>query len=198
MELPDLKAAAPRIKRILFNVMIAALALAACLFAFKLFRASPPVNSVMVAAHEAAPVAGLIKQPLPQPVIVKAYPKAQAVKRLNLSGEIAINPVKEVISSAAVKPSQGGYDSITVLDTQTGEATTMLQEKPRSLFSVGGSTEIGARYGLTMQGGQQGAVYARQDVLRIGAVHLAGYGELNAGMLARPEAKAMIDVSYRW
>ena len=157
-----------------------------------------PAAAPMQAAHEAAPVAGLIKQPLPQPVIVKAYPKAQAAKKLKLPQAVTDNPTQQVISTADLAPSPGGYTTATVLDVQTGDAVTHYTEKPRPLFGFGGLTEIGARYGLSTRGGQQGTIYARQDLLRVSAVTVSGYGEVNAGALSAPEAKAQVDVRISW
>lgn len=157
----------------------------------------PPAAPPMQIAPSATAVAGLAKQPLPQPVRVMAYPKAQAVKRLQLPQEVADDPDQQVISSADLKPSKGGYTTATVLDTRSGEAVTRVTEKPRQLFELGGQTEIGLRFGISTRGNQQMAVYARQDLLRIGIVSIAGYGEANAGS-GNPEAKAMIDARISW
>ena len=176
-------------------VLIAGVVLVCKTFLWPFESTSSP--SPMQVAPEATAVAGLEKQSLPQPVVVKAYPKAAAVKRLHLPQDVADDPDQQVISSAELKPSRGGYVTATVLDTRTGEAVTRVTEKPRPLFELGGQTELGVRLGITSRGQQQAAVYARQDLIRVGMVTLAGYGEANAGG-STPEAKAMIDARVAW
>lgn len=151
----------------------------------------------MQVAPPATVLAGVGKQLLSQPVSVKAYSKAAAVKRLQLSQDVADDPNQQVISSAELKPSRGGYVTATVLDTRTGEAVTRVTEKPRPLFELGGQTELGLRLGITSKGEQQAAVYARQDLVRVGIVTVAGYGEVDAGG-GQPVAKAMIDAKVSW
>ncbi len=184
----------------LFRSFIALLAIAACYFAYRTYCMGMPKPSAtpMQIAPQASVLAGVEKQPLPQPVIVRAYNKAQAVKKLQLPQGVADDPDSQVISSAELGPSKGGYVTATVLDTRTGEAVTRVTEKPRALFELGGQTELGLRYGLTSRGGQQAAVYARQDLLRISAVTVAGYGEVNAGSASQSEAKAMLDIRMAW
>lgn len=159
---------------------------------------STPAPAPMQPAHEAPAVANLDKQPLPAPVMVKAYPKAAAVKRLQLPPEIAADPRKEVISSAQLPPSAGGYVTATVLDTATGDAVTRFTEQPRPWLALGGQTDMGLRYGISTRGGQQATLYARQDLLRVKAVTLSGYGEANASQTASPEAKAQLDLRVSW
>ena len=91
------------------------------------------------------------------------------MKKLKLPQAVADDPNQQVIYSADLKPSPGGYTTATVLDVQTGEAVTRYTEKSRPLFALGGVTEIGARYGLSTKGGQHGTIYARQDLLRVSA-----------------------------
>lgn len=195
------KAAAIVPRRTRIMVLLAVLALAVVLFAWKLFApglVSKPTPAPMQIAPPATALAGLEKQPLPQPVVVRAYPKAQAVKRLHLPPEVGNDPNQQVISSAELKPSRGGYVTATVLDTATGEAVTRVTEKPRPLFELGGQTEVGLRYGITTRGGQQGTLYARQDLVRVGLVSVSGYVEAAAGPAASPAATAQIDARISW
>lgn len=192
-------AVVPRHARIM--ILLAVLALAVALFAWKMvsFRLfHKPAPAPMQVAPPATALAGLEKQPLPQPVVVRAYPKAQAVKRLHLPPEVANDQNQQVISSAELKPSRGGYVTATVLDTVTGEAVTRVTEKPRPLFELGGQTEVGLRYGITTHGGQQGTLYARQDLVRVGLVSVSGYVAASAGPAASPEATAQIDARISW
>jgi hypothetical protein len=161
---------------------------------------SPSAPSPMQIAPPASVLAGIEKQSLPQPVMVRVYPKAAAVKRLRLPRDVADDPGQQVISSADLAPSRGGYVTATVLDTRTGEAVTRVTERPRPLFELGGAGEAGVRLGLTSRGSQQAALYARQDLLRVGVVTIAGYGEVDADArsLSGVEAKAMLDAKVAW
>jgi hypothetical protein len=152
----------------------------------------------MQIAPPATAVAGLTKQPLPQPVRVLAYPKAQAIKKLQLSQDVADDSDQQIISSSDLKPSRGGYTTATVLDTRTGEAVTRVTEQPPQMFELGGQTEIGLRYGISTRGGQMGTLYARQDLLRVGLVSISGYGEASAGLGSAPAALAQVDVRISW
>lgn len=127
---------------------------------------------------------------------VKAIDKKQAARKMDLPSTVIDNPDVEIISTATIKPSEGGSTTATTVNTQTGAVETIVKENPRPLFGFGGKTEIGIRAGISTRG-QQGALYVRQDVLRIGGIHLAGYGEINGGT-GNAEAKGMIDLSYRF
>jgi hypothetical protein len=106
----------------------------------------------------------------------------------------------KITASATLKPSDGGYKAVSLYDPKTGQSTILAEEQKRPLFSFGGQTEVGIRAGLTTSGGQEGTVYTRQDILRIGGVYTAVYGEagINTNITVKPAAKAMVDVSYRW
>lgn len=187
-------------RKIFYWSVLAIAALAVCVAIWRglsALRGSRSPSPPMQVAPPATVLAGVEKQLLSQPVSVKAYSKTAAVKRLHLSQDVADDPNQQVISSAELKPSKGGYVTATVLDTRTGEAVTRVTEKPRSLIELGGQTELGLRLGITSRGQQQAAVYARQDLVRVGIVTLAGYGEANAGG-STPEAKAMIDARVSW
>lgn len=185
-------------RKIRLIVLLVLLILSVLLFASRMWPHPAQQPAPMQVAPPATALAGLEKQPLPQPVVVRAYPKAQAVKRLHLPPEVANDQNQQVISSAELKPSRGGYVTATVLDTATGEAVTRVTEKPRPLFELGGQTEVGLRYGITTRSGQQGTLYARQDLVRVGLVSVAGYVAASAGPAASPEATAQIDARISW
>lgn len=129
---------------------------------------------------------------------VQVIPKQVAAKKLKLPVEIAEDEGKQVVATAEIPPTKGGATAVTVLDTRTGHSETLIKETPRSLVSFERGTEVGARYGVTTDGGTSLAVYARRDLLRVGSVYLAGYAEASIAGDGDSEAKAMIDVSMRW
>jgi hypothetical protein len=104
-----------------------------------------------------------------------------------------------ITASAELKPSEGGYKAISVYNTKTGGTEIIAEEQKRPMFALGGKTEIGIRGGFSTNG-QIGQVFARQDLLRVDNLHLAVYGDAgivtNTGV--KPDAKAMLELSYRW
>lgn len=146
-------------------------------------------------AHEVAKVPTV---PVKVDVPLQVVPKPVASGKLKLPPAVAGDAGKQVVSTAEVPPTRGGATTVTVLDTRTGAFDTLVREKARPLFGFERGTEIGARYGVSTDGGQQAAVYVRRDLLRVGSVYLAGYGEAKFDTLGDSEARAMIDVSMRW
>jgi len=184
------------VKRNVIGLAIGLMVVSAVVFVYRLFASRPAPVGGYVAALPAHGMSGAPTHSVTLPVPLRVIDKAVAAKKIKLPPEIVSDPKKELVNTTSLKPSAGGYTTATMVDTTTGIADTVWREEKRSLFGFGGGTEIGVRGGLSTKG-QQAAVYARQDVLRVGSIHLAGYGEVNAGTSA-PEAKAMVDVSYRW
>lgn len=158
------------------------------------YRPEPPMSSAAFAeAKEARAVNALLKQDVPVRA-VKVLPKAAAVKKLKLPREVADNPATEVLTAVDVPRSRGGATVVTLIDSTTGEARTLVREKKPPLVSLELGTEIGMRYGLSSEGGRQAVAFARQDLLRVGPAYLAVYGEVDSDA----DALAMVEVSYRW
>lgn len=154
----------------------------------------PPAANQWNNAPESSRVAGVIKKEVPAKV--KAYDKKEATKKLGMpAGTVTTD--KEIITTGEVKPSQGGATVATVLDTKTGESRQVVEYHPRPLLALGGELAIGARAGITIKG-EEAQIYIRKDILRVGPVYLAGYGEASATATAQTNAKAMIDVSMRF
>lgn len=183
-------------QRVIALVILALLAIAGAGFAYKLFFHRAPATGIYSAA---APASGMSGAPTHTtvPVPLKAYDKKQAGKLMAIPDVVLADPKLEITGTARLKPSPGGYTAAAVTNTTTGETTIITKEEKRPFFGFLGQTEIGARGGIST-GGQQGAIYARQDLLRLGSVNLAGYAEANASAIRSPEAKAMLDVSIRW
>jgi len=182
--------------KISLPVLIGLAIIVALIWSYKLFWPKPAPQQGYQAA---APAAGMATAATHEVYIkppIKAIDKKQAARKMDLPSTIVDNPSIEVISTATIKPSKGGSTTATTINTQTGAVETIVKENPRPLFGFGGKTEIGIRAGISTRG-QQGALYVRQDVLRIGGIHLAGYGEVNGGE-SNAEAKGMIDLSYRF
>lgn len=183
-------------KRYLFYALVAVGILAALSFSYKLFwPRKAPVQGFIVAA----PAEGMPEAPTESVTVtvpLRTYNKQVAAKKMNLPPEIVADPKKEILTTATVPASEGGYTAATVLDTETGVSQTIIKEIPRPWFALGGQTEVGVRAGIGTNG-TAAVVYARQDVFRVGKVNVAAYGE--AGMNGdKAGAAAMVDVSIRW
>lgn len=187
--------------RWVWAVLIAGLIFLAAYFAWLYFRPDPaPVNRYTTAK----PTAVVANIP---PVTVamhsrtiQALPKAITAKKLKITPDEIGNDSSQIIQAVDIPATEGGAVAVTFLNVSTGRSRTIWKEKPRPFVSFESATEIGMRYGLSSHGEQTAALYLRRDLARIGGVHLSGYVEAATGLsvAARPEAKAMIDISYRW
>lgn len=176
------------------TIALAALVLAAGVyFLWQWYRPPAPITTAGYLPAATEPV--VAKLPKEDVAIekVRVIPKTQAVKRLDLPSE-TVGKQEEILAAVTIPPTKGGATAVTLIDTDTGEARTIVREKPRPLLSLESGTEIGLRYGLSTQHGQMGAIYARRDLARMGDVYLSLYGEVST----RPEARGMVEISYRW
>src|SRR6185369_2256952 len=82
----------------------------------------------------------------------------------------------------------------TPADGSPATVAIVAKEQPPALFGFPAVVELGLRYGLGTRNGQEGNLNARWQFLRVGNLYLGAYGEIGT----QPEAKAMIDLSYRW
>lgn len=180
-------------KRIRMYVLIGVLVLAGLALLLPRYSKPPAVNQ-WNNAPESSRVAGVVKSDVKAKV--KAYNKKEASGKLGMpTGTVAGS--KEIITTGEVKPSQGGATVATLLDRNTGESRQVVEYHPRPLLALGGELAIGVRAGLTTRG-EEAQIYIRKDLLRVGPVYLAGYGEASATATAQIAAKAMIDVSMRF
>lgn len=177
------------------HVLLVGLILAAaCYFLWTWYRPGPVIStSDYVTAHAPSSTASLAKNLLPV-AAVQVLPKAPAIKKLKLPAEVANDPSSQILDAVTIPPTRGGATAVTILDTETGATRTLIKEIPRPFLAFEAGTEVGARYGLTTDGAQQTAIYARRDLLRVGNAYVGLYGEATS----RPEARAMLDVSLRW
>ena len=149
-------------------------------------------------AKAAIAVSGMKKQEI-KAKTVKALPKREASKKLDLPPDVTDDDQQEIIDTAEIPPAPRGATTVTVLDTVTGDSKTLVKIKPRPLVEILTGTAVGLRYGLTSKGTQAVDAYIRRDLLRIGHVHLAAYGEVRSTITnPEPEARGMLDVSLRW
>jgi hypothetical protein len=184
-------------KRLALYIGLGVLALCSALFAYKTFFYHAPVTGVYQAAK---PADGMASAPTHavQSAPLQAYDKKAAIAKMGIPDIQLSDPKLELVATSRTSKDRQGYitTSAAIANTETGKVE-IIEKKERSLFNFGGQSEVGVRAGIGT-GGQQAAIYARQDLLRVGAVNLAGYGEANMNTLKGLEAKAMVDVSVRW
>ena len=150
-------------------------------------------------APAAPPVAGIPKTDHAAPKKIRVIPKAKASKALGLPQDIAQDDGKQVISTADIGPAPDGATAVTIMDTTTGESTTLVKFKPRPLVAFQRGGAAGIRYGIDSRGNQQAALFVRQDVLRVANVYLAATAEARtAPVKGTSEAYGAVEVSYRW
>jgi hypothetical protein len=181
------------IRRLQIGLVVAA---AVAVAGWSLWRWYAPETPITQAAYTAAQPEGksaaLVKEEIPV-TRVKSLPKAAASKKLRLPAEVAADPTQQILDAVVVPPTRGGATAVAVLDTASGETRTLVRERPRPLLSLERGGEAGIRYGLAA-GGNQAALYVRQDLARAGNLYLALYGEATT----RPEGRAMVELSVRW
>lgn len=153
----------------------------------------PPMTQTTYA--EAKPAAVTAKDDVPVER-VRTLKKAAVAGKLDLPKSVVDDPRQVVLDAVTVPPSKGGATAVAVLDTATGDTRTLIREKPPPLFSFERGGEAGIRYGISSDG-PAAALFVRQDVARVGKVYFSGYAEAQASG-GRAEAKAMVEVTYRW
>lgn len=150
-------------------------------------------------APPAPAVADVPKVPHAAPPVIQVIPKAVASKKLDLPAEVASNDNKQVISTADIAPAPDGAVAVTVMDTTTGESTTLVKANPKPLFAFLRTGAVGMRYGIASSGDQQAALFARQDVVRVANIHLSVTAEARTvPTKGSSEAFVAVEVSYRW
>ena len=80
------------------------------------------------------------------------------------------------------------------MNTSTGETTIVAKEKPLPLFGFPNEKEVMLRYGLSTRDAYSGNLAAKWQFLRVGNFYVGAYGEIDT----RPDAKAMIEVAYKF
>lgn len=119
-----------------------------------------------------------------------AYDKADASKRLDVPDSVREDETKQVTAAGEIGPYRGITTVTVVLDTGTGRTSLLSRREPLPFFALMNDREFGMR----MSSGGQYDIFGRWTFARVGAIHLAGYAEVNT----QPEGMAAIEGSYRW
>lgn len=158
----------------------------------------PPAKQ-WLPAPELKQVAGVPRVGHPAPPRIRVIPKQVAAKALRLPPELAADDRQQVVSTATVPAAPHGASTITVMDTTSGEARTLVKINPRPLLSFERGGAAGGRYGIDSHGDQQVVLFVRQDVARIGNIYLAltAEGRMTPAS-GRSDAWAGAEVRYQW
>lgn len=162
---------------------------------FFYFKPEPaPVN-----VHMPAKPAPQVSRETTVPVVVKAPIKVyrpEVKRKLKLPDAVQANPEQHVVASSRTVADERPHTVTTVLDTSTGEFTTLDRAEPLPWIGVSTKTEIGAFYGVK-NGEPAFRVQAQQEFLRVKALHL---GAIASADFARGEADTFVGVGAwaRW
>lgn len=175
-----------------------ALAFAALAIASLLANHFWPKQTAPTTYTAAAPIpaaANVPTQEIPAQRVVVLV-KQEAIKKLpDLPPEIKLDPKAQITTTADIKPSPYGGSAVAFINTSTGRSSIVYKAKEMSLLGFPSDMTVGVRYGVTTRTpGQEGQVYAKWDLVRVGSAYLGIYGEANS----RPEAKGMVDLSMRF
>lgn len=134
------------------------------------FKPEPAPTNVHMPAKPAPQVAHETTVPVVAKAPLKVY-RQEVKRKLKLPDPVQANPEQHVVASSRTAPDERPHTITTVLDTSTGEFTTLDRAEPLPWIAVSTKTEVGAFYGI--KNGQPAfRVQAQQELLRVKALHL--------------------------
>lgn len=171
------------------------LLVAALIIAAVGWRREIPVLSktVYLPAQEMKPATKIQRRQIPVRSI-QVLDKRSAGKKMDLPEEVVGDEKKQIVATATLPPHDGETSALAITDTATGETTIMARQESPAFAALENIKEIGVRYGITVNRGQEADVFARWDFLRVSRFHLGIYGEMNTF----GDGKAMLSLSCRW
>lgn len=159
------------------------------------FKPEPAPVNVHMPAKPAPQVARETKVPVAAKAPLNVYP--ETVKRkLKLPDAVQANPAQHVVASSRTAADERQHTITTVLDTSTGEFTTLDRAEPLPWIAVSTKTEVGAFYGVK-NGVPAFRVQAQQELLRVKALHV---GAVASADVVRGDVDTYIGVGVwaRW
>lgn len=135
------------------------------------FKPEPAPVNVHLPANDAPQVSRETTVPVVVKVPVKVY-RPEVKRKLKLPDAVQANPDQHVVASSRTAPDERPHTVTTILDTTTGEFTTLDRAEPLPWIAVSTKTRISAYYGL--KNGQQAIrIQGQQDFLRVKAVRFS-------------------------
>jgi hypothetical protein len=124
--------------------------------------------------------------------------KKTVSKKLKLPEATANDKTKQITYAAEIPPYEGITDVAAMMTIVDGEGKTEIIDKqqPLPFFALENKRAVGLRWGFSSAGSDktEADVYARWDVLRVGAIHVGLYGEVTT----TGDGRAMLNLEYRW
>ena len=148
-------------------IVLAFVAGAAVYFAFKPDQAPPGVHNTATPAPEVAKVPTERVEIVPP---IQVY-KPAAKKKLKLPEPVQQDAAQHVIASSKTANDERQHTITTVIDANTGNATTYDRVDPLPWIAVNTKSEVGLYYGY--RGGEQVVrLQGKQELLQVKALHL--------------------------
>lgn len=158
--------------------------------------ANPVNNTGWTQPKEPKEVVKIERVIVPGPTQILTIEKPVIVEKLKLPETFKNNTSAHAIAAAELQPSKAGYNVVATLETKNGIGVggILAKERERSLIGLPSNLSAGMRYGGVTDGRQEAQIYGKYQPLRVGNLYLGLYGEANS----KPEAKAMIDLEYKF
>lgn len=134
------------------------------------FKPEPAPTNEHLPAKPAPQVSRETTVPVAAKAPLKVY-RPEVKRKLKLPDAVQANPKQHVVASSRTAPDERPHTITTVLDTGTGEFTTLDRAEPLPWIAVSTKTEVGAFYGVK-NGQPTWRIQAQQELLRVKALHL--------------------------
>lgn len=134
------------------------------------FKREPAPTNVHLPAKDAPQVSRETRVEVAVAAPLKVY-RPEVKRKLKLPDAIQQNAAQHVIASSRTVGDERPHTITTVIDTTTGETTTLDRVEPLPWLAVSTKTEVGAFYGVK-NGVPAFRVQAQQELLRVKALHL--------------------------
>lgn len=159
------------------------------------FKPEPAPTNVHLPAKPASQVSRETTVPVVIEKPVKVY-RPDVKRKLKLPDAVQADPAQHVVASSRTVPDERPHTITTVLDTSTGEFTTLDRAEPLPWIAVSTKTEVGAFYGIK-NGEPAFRVQAQQELLRIKALHV---GAVASADMVRGDVETYVGVGVwaRW
>lgn len=144
---------------------------------FFYFKPEPAPTNVHLPAKTAPQVTRETTVPVVVAKPIKVY-RPEVKRKLKLPDAVQANPEQHVVASSRTVPDERPHTITTVLDTSTGEFTTLDRTEPLPWIAVSTKTRLGVYYGLK-NGAQAIRIQGQQDFLRIKAVRVSAIGSVD-------------------
>lgn len=154
---------------------------------------SPPVG-VHVPATPAPAVAALptLATPIKSGSVRTYTPAAKA--RLKLPDSVQAAPQQQVIAASTVKPDSHAYTLTTLVDTDTGEVTTLQRREPLPWLARDPSGHVDLLLGYR-DGGPVARLSLTQNLLQVKAWRLGVGGSITQSLGGRPDTEWLVGIN---